>query len=103
MRGADPEPLLAEITVGEMTVVHTVGWIVGSIAALAAALKGVAVVWASISRAVHAIDAILDLASPEGWPNGSKTMKDSHLALYSKMESMQADVTEIRKMLRHEQ
>ena len=82
-----------------MPVLEVVAWTLGGITALAAAVKGVPVVWRGLSRMVHAVDAILDLAAPEGWPNGSQTMKESHHALYTKVERVEADLVELHHLL----
>ena len=71
-----------------MEALQALAWTLGGVTALAGAVRG-----------VPAVDAIVDLTSEDGWPNGSKSMKDSHLALYSKMESMQEDIADIRRIL----
>ena len=82
-----------------MDALQALAWTLGGVTALAGAVRGVPVVWNAISRTVHAVDAIVDLTSADGWPNGSTNLKDSHLALYSKMESMQEDIADIRRLL----
>lgn len=94
MRGPDPQPVLEAVTVGD--VAEIILWTCGLIAALAAALKGLSVIWRVFVEGARRARVIDELTDEEGWPNGASSLKESHRDIYNRVAAVDLKVDELR-------